>query len=551
LLWDATWDILFFAGHSATEGEQGRIHLNPQDSLTIEELRYGLQRAIANGLQLAIFNSCDGLGLAYELEQLHLPQLIVMREPVPDRVAQEFLKQFLIAFSSDQPFYVAARQARERLQGLEDEFPCASWLPIICQNPTSISPTWQELLDGCSEVAPANQPPARQPLQRLGRPAVPLLTSLGIALAVLGLRLLGWWEPGELWAYDRLMQLQPKASLDPRILIVTVTDEDVKRFGKPLPDQIIHRLLTTLDRFQPRVIGLDIYRDIPIEPGNRELLLYLKKNSTVVAICDVGEPDYSPGVPQPPGMPATQLGFADTLLPDADGVVRRYGLTTVNQEATCPTERSLGLQVAHRYLSSRSDKKSSQQPDLNQTKISPLSARFSGYQHPADWEAGNGQVLAQFSPSSRIAKEVTLSQILDQPQAAFLRDRAVLIGYIGNNTQDHHPTPVGEVFGVRIHAHVVSQLLTAATGDRAFISAWPGWVEAGWIAGWSVMGGYLAWFRRSGRWLILTQTGMLLVLVMTCLYGFTQLIWIPLIPAALAMVIAMLTERYRPQRSPP
>ncbi|NJO29878.1 MAG: hypothetical protein HC874_21865 [Richelia sp. SL_2_1] len=58
------------------------------------ELRDSLQTAIQQRLQLAIFNSCDGLGIAAELESLHIPQVIVMREPVPDFVAQEFLKYF-------------------------------------------------------------------------------------------------------------------------------------------------------------------------------------------------------------------------------------------------------------------------------------------------------------------------------------------------------------------------------------------------------------------------------------------------------------------------
>jgi hypothetical protein len=94
-LWEQPWDILFFAGHSETQGETGRIYINQTDSLSLNELKYGLKKAIAQGLQLAIFNSCDGLGLAHELEQLHIPQMIVMREPVPDKVAQEFLNYFL------------------------------------------------------------------------------------------------------------------------------------------------------------------------------------------------------------------------------------------------------------------------------------------------------------------------------------------------------------------------------------------------------------------------------------------------------------------------
>jgi S1-C subfamily serine protease len=133
-LWEQSWQILFFAGHSCTEGETGIIYINKTESLTIPDLRYALKKAIEKGLQLAIFNSCDGLGLAQDLADLNLPQMIVMREPVPDKVAQEFLKYFLRSFSGDQSFYLAVREARERLQGWEGQFPCASWLPVICQS---------------------------------------------------------------------------------------------------------------------------------------------------------------------------------------------------------------------------------------------------------------------------------------------------------------------------------------------------------------------------------------------------------------------------------
>ncbi|MGK7916809.1 MAG: substrate-binding domain-containing protein [Prochloraceae cyanobacterium] len=145
-LWEQPWDILFFAGHSQTEGESGRIYINQSDSFAIEEIKSGVKKAIEKGLQLAIFNSCDGLGLASELEKLHIPQMIVMREPVPDAVAQKFLTYLLPIFASGAPLHLAVRSARERLQNLEDEFPCASWLPVICQNPALVPPTWSDLL---------------------------------------------------------------------------------------------------------------------------------------------------------------------------------------------------------------------------------------------------------------------------------------------------------------------------------------------------------------------------------------------------------------------
>ncbi|QYO67056.1 protein kinase domain-containing protein [Leptolyngbya sp. 7M] len=157
-LWRQNWDILFFAGHSYTDGNRGQIALNQTDSLTLDQLKYALRRVVERGLQVAIFNSCDGLGLARELEDLHIPQIIVMREPVPDQVAQEFLKSFLTAFAQGEPFYLAVREAREILQGIEDEYPCATWLPVICQNPAVIPPTWQELGGRLRHLAAPTQP---------------------------------------------------------------------------------------------------------------------------------------------------------------------------------------------------------------------------------------------------------------------------------------------------------------------------------------------------------------------------------------------------------
>ena len=139
------WDMLFFSGHSETQGMQGRIYLNNEDSLTMAELRDALQVAIKRRLQIAFFNSCDGLGIAYELEQLNITQVIVMREPVPDTIAQEFLKYFLQEFTGGKSLYISVRNARLELQKLESEFPCASWLPVIIQNQTETPPTWQSL----------------------------------------------------------------------------------------------------------------------------------------------------------------------------------------------------------------------------------------------------------------------------------------------------------------------------------------------------------------------------------------------------------------------
>lgn len=149
-LWERPWDILFFAGHSASQADaqDGEVQINDTEALSLSELEYALQQAVRKGLKLAIFNSCDGLGLAQGLVNLKIPYTVVMREPVADSVAQTFLRYFLESFSQGQPLHLALRIAREKLQGIEATFPCASWLPVICQHPSAPVLQWPQSSNG-------------------------------------------------------------------------------------------------------------------------------------------------------------------------------------------------------------------------------------------------------------------------------------------------------------------------------------------------------------------------------------------------------------------
>ena len=157
---DNHWDILFFAGHSTSQDGRGRIFINnkkeiTENSLTIANLRNTLEVAVNNGLRLAIFNSCDGLKLAEDFAYLNIPQVIVMREPVPNMVAQEFLKYFLSEFSKGTELYLAVRYARDILEdnGWNEKVPGASWLPLIFQNPTAEPFKWPQAINIPQPVA--------------------------------------------------------------------------------------------------------------------------------------------------------------------------------------------------------------------------------------------------------------------------------------------------------------------------------------------------------------------------------------------------------------
>ena len=62
---EGKWDILFFAGHSSSK--EG-IQINSKECVKINIFEKEFKKV---GLQLAIFNSCDGLEIAKELAKIH------------------------------------------------------------------------------------------------------------------------------------------------------------------------------------------------------------------------------------------------------------------------------------------------------------------------------------------------------------------------------------------------------------------------------------------------------------------------------------------------
>lgn len=555
-LWQHPWDILFFAGHSQTEGEAGRLYINPQESLTLEELKYGLRRAISQGLQLAIFNSCDGLGLAQELEHLHLPQLIVMREPVPDPVAQEFLHYFLDALVQGEPLYLAARQAREQLQGLEGKFPCASWLPVIFQHSLDCSLSWQGLLGNREELSAAvaehadpevsgTLPESQPAILTRSRPwkswRFVLLTSWLVTSLVMGLRFLGWLQPLELRAFDHLMRLRPTEPPDDRLLLITIDEPDLHYQDKQgmqrqgsLSDTALHQLLKKLELHQLIAIGLDIYRDRPLASDQPELKSLLQH---LIAVCTIGNGDKAPPIKPPPEVPLEQIGFANLPL-DPDDKIRRHTIGMA-PDADCQTSQSFSYLLAQRYLARRHLPSRLVDTGLyigNQA-FPGLESHTGGYHQPG---LGGYEVLLNYRAAQPIARQISLTKILngsmDGELAALVRDRIILIGTIAPTFRDYHLTPYGEKSGVEIHAHMVSQILSAVLDGRPIFWYLPQWGDVLWIWAWGMVAGIVGLSMVSPIRLILAG-----VVVAGALYGCCFLIllqagWVPLIPAALVLV---------------
>ncbi len=98
-----------------------------------------------------------------------------------------------------------------------------------------------------------------------------LITASSVAGVLAALRLAGTLQLLELIALDQFFRLRPLEPADSRIVIVTIDESDIKKLGQwPMSDAVMARLLLTLKQQNPRAIGLDLYRNLPVEPGHQE-----------------------------------------------------------------------------------------------------------------------------------------------------------------------------------------------------------------------------------------------------------------------------------------
>jgi CHASE2 domain-containing sensor protein len=427
------------------------------------------------------------------------------------------------------------------LQSLENHYPCASWLPVIFQHSTQPTLTW----DGLRGRNPS-PPPTTFPSPQFLRPRKlklrhAVLITLAVTGLVLGARSLGWLQPMELWAYDQFMQHQTHVATDPNLLIVAVDKADIQRFGKPLSDRALYQLLVKLEKYQPKVIGLDIFRDQP-QPGEgwNDLTKILQTSDRVITVCsDVSDGDIA--IAPPPKVPTDRVSYVDTMLHDPDNRIRRYAIAQEGEgETSCSTPYSFALQLIRRFLPSYTNYQL--QPEIGMSignrHLATVQANVGGYRLTKDDTFGY-QILIDFRPY-QIARTASLTDIFnaqDVDLRDWVRDRIILIGYVGETSEDLHLTPRGQQSGVIIHAYMVSQMLRAITDNQPLISSWSETIEGFWILGWSAIAGWIVWVVQSKPIRIILLGTALLILVGSSFLLFFQSTWVPIVPASLALFL--------------
>lgn len=378
----------------------------------------------------------------------------------------------------------------------------------------------------------------------LTQPAV--FVSLLVGVLMVGVERLGVLEPIEMKAFDLMMQRRGNLDPDERILVVGFTENDIQKLKQGSPSgEILDTVLSKLESYQAKVIGLDFFRDVPVgsDSGHQKLLTRLKQSERIVPICLLGA-DKIPAVPPPAGIEPEIAGFAD-LVEDKDGVIRRNLLLVPrNSKSACATQASLGMQVALQYLNIQ-PQFTPQGMQLGKTLFKRLEANSGGYQNI---DAQGFQILVNYRSEHNVAQQVTITDVLsDRFNPKWVKNRVVLIGATAQSSLDIRDTPysdgrqdnvAGKMPGVVIHAQMVSQILDAVSGKRPLFWFWPEWGEILWIWGWTLAGGVLG--ARIQHPLRLGFFGSVTIATLL-LSGFVIFLnggWVPLAPPTLGFLLA-------------
>lgn len=390
------------------------------------------------------------------------------------------------------------------------------------------------------ESSQAWQKIARASLQRR------LLPGITVILLMVIFRTLGAFQQWEWNMLDRFLHWRPAEPTDERLLIVSVNEADIQEVGQyPIPDQYFADLITQLQASQPRAIGLDVFRDFPIEPGHDALSELFANSPDVFGIEKVVSEPVSPAASLPP----ERIGFIDFPL-DADGFVRRAYLGAFPSPGQPDVDRfrlAFPLLLAQAYLEKNGLilQEGIRNPDnmrfgdaelirFRPNSGSYIRANASGVQIFINVRSGE-------SPFEVVSMMDVLEGRVDDSQ---IRDRVVLIGITSLSHKDlvnsaavNAENP-GLFYGIEMHAHIVSQILSTVINGRPGIISLSDPLEYLWIVLWGSIGMVLIWFISRPAWYLLVVG--LIALGLTG--GSLALLWfvgwwIPVMPSLIVFTL--------------
>ncbi|MBC6432020.1 CHASE2 domain-containing protein, partial [Nostoc sp. HG1] len=167
-----------------------------------------------------------------------------------------------------------------------------------------------------------------------------LVTSVGVTAFIWGVRELKWLQPWELRVYDQMLRSQKAEAPDRRILLVKITDDDLKREKWTRSDRTINQVLMKIESYQPRIVGLYLF-----QPEHNNLAANLQNQDNIVSTClfsSLGRDE----IPPPPNFPIDNVGFSDVVADNEnDQIIRRSLLFANSTDKKCTTSFAFGALI--------------------------------------------------------------------------------------------------------------------------------------------------------------------------------------------------------------
>ncbi len=372
---------------------------------------------------------------------------------------------------------------------------------------------------------------------------------IGVTGAVLTLQWSGALQLLESALLDQWFRLRPAESGESRVVIVTIDEPDISRLKQwPMSDATLAKLIQKLKIQQPAFIGLDLYRDLLVEPGHQELLQVYASTPNLIGIEKVLSDGNKPEVASPPVLRERNQVAASDLVLDTDGKVRRHLLSV--RDPNGKTSMTLGLKLALAYLEAQNitpeaSGKDSTLIKLGMAEFLPLQENEGGYVRA---DVGGFQILANFQRLRGGVPKISLTDVLeDRVPANLMRGRIVLIGVVAESLKDTFYTPYTTDpqtlwAGVELHANLTSQILSAALDGRQLLRGVPEPLEWLWVLLWSGVGAGLGW-KVQLRWTIVLIATVSLSLIGSAYLSFLGGWWITTVSPFLAFVSTWILSR--------
>lgn len=389
-----------------------------------------------------------------------------------------------------------------------------------------------------------------------------VLPGISIIGLVLITRLTGILQFQELVAFDHFLRLRPTEAADTRVVIVGIDENDIKTVGSyPIPDQVLANMLRTLQAYRPRVIGLDLFKDLTGTIGRTELGKVFQESSNLVGIEKVLNQEESLNIKPPPELSPERVGFVDFIV-DSDGQLRRSLLASKTWEREL--KYSLSMRLAQIYLHSkgipfRHGPVSRDPIQFGSTGLNRFSSNFGGY---VGADANGNQMLINFRSQPHPFRTISLTDLLTgKVDPSWIENRVVIIGMTAASVGDAFITSAVKqtlfteayngsesshqlIYGVEVQAHVTSQIISAVLDGRPNLKTWFDVWEYLWIGFWGGLGIALG-LNFQSPWKTLLSIGVASIAVAAICYGFLLMSWwIPVVPTLLALAGAGLTTAF-------